>query len=574
MAMNFTETVGFVLPDVKDELAAFRESFMGPNAQKGLIVEIASIHEGLTANFNYYTAQALEEAVETWVKPYPKPIIMNHDMTSEPIGRVITAKYDQEADGTPYIRLQVAITDPVAIEKVSDGRYLTGSVGGRVESAVCNICGTDWAKSESGPFELPCNHRRGRTYKEKVAFLEMREVSFKEYSIVNAPADERSGVRTVGVQQTFESSESSDTARVYSIDMEEKAVYEFSESDTAQLVSDLSLYESLEGAFIASKENNDSHITYADVGYLSDGKKRLPLDTAERAEDAWEAVNLESFAERYTPRQLKRMKSRIKSALKAFGVQGIYDKEFTMSNQDVEEDILAVSEKLSADLAEEASSVEEEILEDESSTSESEDDTQPEEEATEDVAEADEESEEGDEESEEEDTENDSEEVEDESESDTRDQSENESESTSEETDSEESTVSKLESRLEELEAENAKLTDRIQRLESALKRNLAERVVDTKIALGVLAPDSREEQVNEHIGRTASSLADSLRDLQTFETVKPALTMPEALEEAGVAVKDPNAVVEEDNDDSNIDLDDQNKQAEEYFYKLLNSIK
>src|SRR5690606_40401090 len=71
-------------------------------------------------------------------------------------------------------------------------------------------------RSSDLPFELPCNHRRGRTYKEKVAFLEMREVSFKEYSIVNAPADERSGVRTVGVQQTFESSESSDTARVRS----------------------------------------------------------------------------------------------------------------------------------------------------------------------------------------------------------------------------------------------------------------------------------------------------------------------------------------------------------------------
>ena len=84
---------------------------------------------GLTANYNNYSAAELEKALQSWVEPYPKPIILNHDLNSEPIGRVMAAKMDKEQDGSPYVRLQVAITDPVAIQKVLDKRYLTGSVG-------------------------------------------------------------------------------------------------------------------------------------------------------------------------------------------------------------------------------------------------------------------------------------------------------------------------------------------------------------------------------------------------------------------------------------------------------------
>ena len=61
----------------------------------------------------------------------------------------MAAKMDKEQDGSAYVRLQVAITDPIAIQKVMDKRYLTGSVGGRAGKAVCSISGDDLARGKS-----------------------------------------------------------------------------------------------------------------------------------------------------------------------------------------------------------------------------------------------------------------------------------------------------------------------------------------------------------------------------------------------------------------------------------------
>src|SRR6056300_935557 len=121
MSFDFVENFTVELPDFSNLEADFAESF---NSKQGLIIEVAAIHEGLTANYNNYSAQELEKALESWVEPYPKPIILNHDLSTEPIGRVIAAKMDKESDGSAFVRLQVAITDPVAAQKVMDKRYL------------------------------------------------------------------------------------------------------------------------------------------------------------------------------------------------------------------------------------------------------------------------------------------------------------------------------------------------------------------------------------------------------------------------------------------------------------------
>ena len=135
---------------------------------------------GLTANYNNYSSTELEKALQSWVEPYPKPIILNHDLNTEPIGRVMAAKMDKEVDGSPFVRLQIAITDPVAAQKVLDKRYLTGSVGGRAGKAVCSISGEDLAtESEGGRPKLP-KYKRGQVYKGKLAFIDMQDISFKE----------------------------------------------------------------------------------------------------------------------------------------------------------------------------------------------------------------------------------------------------------------------------------------------------------------------------------------------------------------------------------------------------------
>lgn len=150
---------------------------------------------GLTANYNNYSAAELEKALQSWVEPYPKPIILNHDLNSEPLGRIIAARMDTEEDGSPYVRLQLAITDPVAAQKIADKRYLTGSVGGRAGKAVCSITGEDLALEDASGRPRTAKYKRGQVYKGKLSYIDMQDISFKEYSFVNQPADQRSGVR-------------------------------------------------------------------------------------------------------------------------------------------------------------------------------------------------------------------------------------------------------------------------------------------------------------------------------------------------------------------------------------------
>lgn len=193
MALNFQENVTLFLPE-NEPIHRFQESAFSES--HGLVVEVAAIHAGVTANYNFYGESELQKSLNSWLTPYPKPIIINHDINSDPIGRVIGAKMDYEENGSAFVRLQAAVTDPVAVQRVMDKRYLTGSVGGKAEEAVCSICGVDWAlpSRKSG---APCAHVRGESYKDQVAVLEMRNIGFKEYSFVNVPADSNSTIRVV-----------------------------------------------------------------------------------------------------------------------------------------------------------------------------------------------------------------------------------------------------------------------------------------------------------------------------------------------------------------------------------------
>ena len=83
--------------------------------------------------------------------------------------------------------------------------------------------------------------------------------------------------------------------------------------------------------------------------------------------------------------------------------------------------------------------------------------------------------------------------------------------------------------KLQSLEEEN-------QKLKNALHRTLVERVVDAKIANGLESYEAREELIADHSKRTASSLADSLRDLATMPVAKTKhVNMPEINPEIAV---------------------------------------
>jgi hypothetical protein len=476
----------------------------------------------LHGNYNNYSAIELEKALQSWVEPYPKPIILNHDLNSEPMGRVMAARMDKEEDGSSFVRLQIAITDPVAIQKVLDKRYLTGSVGGRAGKAVCSISGEDLAiEGEGGRPKMP-KYRRGQVYKGKLAFIDMQDISFKEYSFVNQPADGKSSIRSInsGDKQALENSNGNWVAKssafVLHMDKEEIFSVEENESVLSNLKKKESkpIYLHLKGAFLTALSIQESeNYNNTNNSLLSSGEKKISTDSQEN-----EKMNISTN----------------------------------------EEDILAVSEELSNDLSSIASESknEEEVLE---PSEEGTDAAPAEESAPEQTQEA--QSDKGDEDEEEPAAEEkisddnsetadeqaqeavDSEEAEKPEEKLDEDQAQSE-ERTQEENSLNDEKGNVTESEYSELFEKNKALEEENKKLRSALHRTLVERVVDAKIATGVESAEEREELIEEHSKRTASSLADSLRDLAKMPQFAEAKgSMPEIAFETEIVEGEQNVI-------------------------------
>ena len=494
MSFDFVESFTVEMPDFTKIDFDFSESF---NSKHGLIIEVAAIHEGLTANYNNYSSDELDKALESWVEPYPKPIILNHDLNTEPIGRVIAARMDKEADGSSFVRLQVAITDPVAAQKVMDKRYLTGSVGGRASKAVCSISGEDLAQpTESGRPKM-AKFKRGQVYKGKLAYIDMQDISFKEYSFVNQPADQKSGVRSTkhsdGDAPVAASDDWVARSAAFVLHMDDEDIVSIEENES--IFKDMkkkdskTVYLQTKGAFLSAVAVHESE---------SDNNISNSLLSSEDSETVNSEENL------------------------------------IMDDNTKEEDILAVATELSQDLSS-ITSTKEEVQEEEQTLEEEAIEESSEEEATEsseEVEQVSEESEEQTEEAVEEDSSNDSEKAEvqnvdsenaeesEEASVETADEVQGEAEQDSDLTTSEssdEQDVAQLTAQVALLEQELSSLKDENSKLKSALHMTLVERVVDTKIALGLTEMEQRDQAIQEHAPRTAASLADSLRDLATL---------------------------------------------------------
>lgn len=62
-------------------------------------------------------------------------------------------------------------------------------------------------------------------------------------------------------------------------------------------------------------------VTYADPGYQADKKKRYPLDSEQHVKAAWSYINVPKNAAKYSSNQLARIKGKIKSAAKKYGIK-------------------------------------------------------------------------------------------------------------------------------------------------------------------------------------------------------------------------------------------------------------
>jgi len=417
---------------------------------------------------------------------------------------------DKEQDGSSYVRLQIAITDPVAVQKVLDKRYLTGSVGGRANKAVCSISGADLAKETEAGRPPLSKYRRGQVYKGKLAFVDMQDISFKEYSFVNQPADSKSSVRSVkgpnagDVATTDGEWIAKSSAFVLHMNEEDIVSIEENQSVLTSLKKKESkpLYLHLKGSFLTALSIHESeNYNNNNNSLLSDGDEKVSTDSQE-----------------------------IK----------------TMDNVETQEDILAVAEELSNDLSSIASEsgeeqeqpkAEEQVTDPEGSEEAPAEDAAEKPEAEEKVLEdnsdkADVQAEEAVDSEKAEKSEEKSEETQAVSEEEKEEEPLNDNKEEVAETGD-----TTLLQQVKLLEEENAKL-------KKALHRTLVERVVDAKISAGVESADAREGLIEDHSARTASSLADSLRDLAKMPAVKAAMSsMPEMTSETEVVEGESNVL-------------------------------
>lgn len=150
-----------------------------------LTVPSEAVHSGMTNNLNFYSKGELEAARETWTKPYNKPLLLHHNSyDGEPVGRVLDAAVKRSSlkSGSWAVALALSVSDPVAEEKVRDGRYRTLSIGSKATSVICSICKVDRAKAW-------CDHYKGHIYDGKLCYWTLSGLTHNEVSFVNVPAD-------------------------------------------------------------------------------------------------------------------------------------------------------------------------------------------------------------------------------------------------------------------------------------------------------------------------------------------------------------------------------------------------
>lgn len=199
-----TDSFKFTIPEdknLRDSLIAGMSEIKDHQGAPALEVILDATHGGyVNSNYTHYRKDGMQKAATTWFTPYPKPVLVEHDDSLSPIGRIVDAQFvdipvdnsQMAANGqmgrpTGKITLKAVITDMESIQKILDGRFMTVSISGRPKGTpTCSICNG----TVDGPFGCEDGHMRGKSYDGKLAFYFVDEMVYSEVSFVNKPADQ------------------------------------------------------------------------------------------------------------------------------------------------------------------------------------------------------------------------------------------------------------------------------------------------------------------------------------------------------------------------------------------------
>lgn len=147
-----------------------------------------SHYEYINKNYYFYTKDSVENtAAPSWLEPYGKPVLTNHDEDCSPLGRVqdfYLGTANSNGEPKKYVGIEVDIADEEGQQKVLDGRYFTVSVGSRANTVTCSECGQ--LINEDGL----CDHVKGSLNDKGDPIYWIIDLDeYKEVSFVNVPAD-------------------------------------------------------------------------------------------------------------------------------------------------------------------------------------------------------------------------------------------------------------------------------------------------------------------------------------------------------------------------------------------------
>ena len=181
-----------------DSMQLLKDMSSGKTQVLALDVEMEATHSGKNHNYCVYYEDSMEKDAESFVNPFKKPMLKNHNDCSEPLGRIIQSWFgpSQLTDERSAIHLKTRVTDQDAIPKFLDGRYSTVSIGGTTGTVTCNICGKTILND--GKFKF-CGHWRGETYKDQICYWGAKDIEYHEVSTVNNPADDYAQIMKVTV---------------------------------------------------------------------------------------------------------------------------------------------------------------------------------------------------------------------------------------------------------------------------------------------------------------------------------------------------------------------------------------
>ena len=87
-----------------------------------LDVTFEATHSGKNKNNVVYVSESMEKDSKSWMFPFCKPLIKNHDMHEEPIGRVVDATFSQSdfAEDRDTINVTFRVSDEDAMKKLEE----------------------------------------------------------------------------------------------------------------------------------------------------------------------------------------------------------------------------------------------------------------------------------------------------------------------------------------------------------------------------------------------------------------------------------------------------------------------